>query len=95
MGSQRNPWVPAPLLWLEKPPPACCGCGAPAPAPALAPPAARDHLLETASKALAASRAEGAEVGGAAVTGAALASGLDHEGAGMASGFKAGAPLKG
>ena len=42
-----------------------------------------------------ASRAEGAEVGGAAVTGAALASGLDHEGAGMASGFKAGAPLKG
>ena len=42
-----------------------------------------------------ASRAEGAEVGGAAVTGAALASGFDHEGAGMASGFKAGAPLKG
>ena len=42
-----------------------------------------------------ASRAEGAEVGGAAVTGAALASGLDPEGAGMASGFKAGAPLKG
>ena len=41
-----------------------------------------------------ASRAEGAEVGGAAVTGAALASGFDHEGAGMASGFKAGAPVQ-